>query len=180
MKFNVYLNKDDYKAFRRYCSNRFLHTPWLILIMIVVLEALTWHGHKPDTALSAKIISALVIPIVFAVFFCILIAFKWILAKLTKSTFQKPIGLHEFEITESVFREKNEFGSTETNLSRIKMIGQTENHVFVILSNGLGHIIPKREITSVVLAQVLEQLNKTAQSIPPPLPRAPVENASDK
>jgi len=50
------------------------------------------------------------------------------------------------------------FGSTETPLARIKTIEETKNHIFVIMVNGLGYIIPRREISSSELGLILEQL----------------------
>ena len=172
MTFTVNLNKDDYRAFRRFCRRRYQHTRLLILIMIAVVEILTWHGQKAGTPLSEKIISALMVPLMFGVFFGIFMLFRWILSKVTRSTFQQPVGPHEYEITASVFRERNEFGLVETPLDRIKTVGQTKDHVFVILLNGLGHIIPKREISPEELGSILEQLKGTSQPTPPPLPRS--------
>jgi hypothetical protein len=163
MIFTVHLNKDDYRAFRRYCLTRFHHAHWLLVIMIAVVEIMTWHGHKPETPLSEKIGSALAIPVLFAVLFGVLMVLKWIVAKVTRSSFQQPLGPHEYEITDSMFREKNEFGSTEATLNRIKTVGQTKNHVFIILSNGLGYIIPRREIAAPDLDQILERLKGIPQ-----------------
>ena len=123
---------------------------------------MTWHGHKPGTPLSDKIGSALIIPFIFAALLGLLMLIKWIIAKLTGSTFQQPIGPHEYEITDFVLRETNELGSIETKLDRIKMIKETKDHIFVILSNGLGHIIPKRERATEELDAILKLLKRPA------------------
>jgi hypothetical protein len=122
MTFTVNLNTGDYRAFRCYCYTRYHRMQWVILVIIAAVEILTWHGHKPDTPFSEKIGSALVVLIVFAAVFGVLMLFKWILAKITRSAFQQPMGLHEYEITDSVLRERNEFGSIETKLERIKTV----------------------------------------------------------
>ena len=161
MTFTVNLTKDDYRAFQRYCRRRFHHTQWSILVMLAIVEVMTWHGQKPDATWATKIGSALALPIVFLALFGVLMLVKWIMAKVTRSSFQQPTGRHDYEITDALFKERNDFGSTETTLDRIKTIGETKHHVFVILTNGLGYIIPRRESTSHELDQVLALL-KTA------------------
>jgi hypothetical protein len=163
MKFTVNLNKDDYKAFRRYCLNKYQHMPWMFLIIVGFLEFMTWRGHKPGTSLSFKIGNAASILIIFFAFLGAFMVIRWIIVKLTRSSFQHPYGQHEYEITDSVLRERNELGMIETNRSRIKHVAQTKDHVFVILSNGLGHIIPKRELAPELLRDVLNQLDVKTQ-----------------
>jgi hypothetical protein len=166
MKFTVNLNADDYKAFRNACRKRSPHSPWLILIVIAALEFMTWHGHNSGTSLSHKIVDAFIVPIIFALLFGLLVLIKWVIAKLTRTSFQPPLGPHEYEITDSLLRERNEYGMIATNRNRIQDVAQTNNHIIVILANGIGHIIPKRELAPAVLDEILNQLIKKAPPAP--------------
>lgn len=161
MKLSVNITKDDYKAFRRFVRYRVQQIHWLYIGTFAFLEITTWRGHEPNTELSYKIVSALVIPIFLFGFVGISCLLLLALRRLKGVTFQNQYGPHTFEIINGNLIETNDSGRTETNLNQIKKVHETSKNIFILKQNGIAHIIPKRELTEEYPAdRVIAELKK--------------------
>lgn len=146
MKISVNITQKDYNAFRRFARFHIQQMHWLYIGLILLLEVMTWNGHDPDTAVSAKIIAAIFIPLFFLVFTGIVLVLHLGLRKLRIGTLHQQCGPHDFEITDGKLIEVNDSGRTETQLGQIKKVYETAKYIFIMRQNGLTHIIPKREL----------------------------------
>lgn len=170
MKISVNLIEKDYKAFRRFVMFHIQQIHWFYAVLFVILEINLWSGHRPDTGLWFKVFAAVVVvPLVLVFVTAFFTGLTLLFRKLRGVTFQSQCGPHEYEINADVLIEMNAAGRTETRLDQIRKVYDTPKYLFIVMKNGMAHIIPKRDLQDEgVIEEVRAKLGvsvKTARDV---------------
>ncbi|HWQ92664.1 MAG TPA: YcxB family protein [Clostridia bacterium] len=142
------LEDADYRAFRRHVLFRYRKIHWLYGGMLVLILSLAWFGGRPEETVADKIYLLIGSAVIFAgaglVFYFVLL----LISRFTGARFRGTVGEHVFEISDEGLTESNANGKIETRLGGIRRIDETTQHFFVLTTTGMGHVIPKRDLTS--------------------------------
>jgi len=140
------LNQSDYKAYRRYALFKYrkMHLAFVPVLLFFIF--ISWLEAEPGKTLADGIwqfIAGLVT--IAVVMFVVMLIFR-LVQRFTRTRFQGTMGPHTFEIGADTITETNRDGRNESRISGMRRVAEERNHFFIITAQGLGYIIPKRDL----------------------------------
>jgi hypothetical protein len=145
---NCNLTESDYRAMRRYFMFSYRKLHWFIGVVLISLLVFNWFGHKHDATLTEKIFGLIGLTVLWAATMLIFLLVWKVIARFTGGRFRGSVGPHVFEVSDEVFTESNADGKIETRLAGIRHVAETPAYFFVLTTTGRGHVIPKKDLSS--------------------------------
>lgn len=135
------ITRADYRAFQRHAMFRYRKMHWIFGFLACLLGLSSWFGGKPDEKVSQKIYILIGTLMLWGLICVGIFLVMWIVRRIGLSRFKPMLGEHLFEITPNGLRETTVTSQVDTQVAGIARVDETKQHVFVITTSGLGHII---------------------------------------
>lgn len=150
------LNESDYRAYQWHVMFRYRKVHWLYGILLGLLLWLTWTGGSPEATAIDKLYTLIGVVLYFGGASLAFYVIVRLILRLRGASFQGTTGEHLFDISDDGLIETSQNSKIETRRVGIKRLDETEKHFFVITSNGMGHVIPKRGLNNLEAVRSLQ------------------------
>ena len=146
MTIHTDLTESDYKAYRRYALFKYrkMHLAYIPILLFFIF--ISWFGAEPGQTLADGIWQFIASLVTMAVVMFVFILVFRLVQRLTRTRFPGTMGPHTFEIGADAITETNRDGRTERPIAGMRRVAEEKNHFFIITAQGLGYIIPKRDL----------------------------------
>ena len=141
------LQPGDYRAFQRFALFRLRKAHWIYAVMALFLMVLTWRGTPAGTPLTEKIMTLVVLGLMFFVMFVAVTLLLFLARRFSRGCFQPVNGHHVFEVADAGITEQNAVSRKEWKWDAILRIAETRDHFFLIARPGIGMTLSKRAIS---------------------------------